>query len=148
MILFAIIGWGFCCLQWHIKKHHQSSDLDGVSDSSRTSTDTMTNGKRVHFHGYNPLYTNSPSSPLITSPISIKTANNGVIVDTYVIDCSIPKNRQEMASSLQMVPLSIPSILSGYCARSLVMCVKLNNKLSNCFGYHQSIVLLFNTIFI
>ena len=100
MILFAIIGWGFCCLQWHIKKHHQSSDLDGVSDSSRTSTDTMTNGKRVHFHGYNPLYTNSPSSPLITSPISIKTANNGVIFDTYVIDCSIPKNRQEMASSL------------------------------------------------
>ena len=49
MILFAIIGWGFCFLQWRIKKRHQSNDMNGVSDSGRTSTDTMTNGKRVHF---------------------------------------------------------------------------------------------------
>ena len=100
MTLFAVFGWGFCFLQWRIKKHNQCNDSDAVSHSSRTSMDTMTKGKRVHPHGYNPLYINSPSSPLITSPISVETTNNGVITNTYVIDCNSPENRQEMASSL------------------------------------------------
>ena len=61
---------------------------------------TMTKGKRVHHISYNPPYINSPSSSLITSPISPETADSGVIANTYIIDYITPENKQEMTSSL------------------------------------------------
>ena len=39
MTLFAIIGWGFCFLQWRIKKCHKSNNLDELSHFDRTYDD-------------------------------------------------------------------------------------------------------------
>ena len=60
----------------------------------------MTKGKRVHHNGYNYLYINSTLFSLITSLISTETGDSGVIANTYVIDYSIPENKQEMTNSL------------------------------------------------